>query len=225
MINSNSLPNTPEQAKNERRQTRKSSIFNTQQVLGALSRALVMLNPRAMVKNPVMFVTEAGAVLTTLIAILNAFSGAPHQLYTLAVMVILWLTVMFSNFAEALAEARGKAQTDSLKRTRQNTVARRINDSKEETVSSEELREGDQVIVLTGETIPGDGEVIEGTAMVDESAITGESAPVVREAGGDRSGVVGGTRVLSDHIVVRISVSAGYSFLDNNSGSPFFSVC
>lgn len=214
MINSNSLPNTPEQAKNERRQTRKSSIFNNQQVVGALSRALVMLNPRAMVKNPVMFVTEAGAVLTTLIAILNAFSGAPHQLYTLAVMVILWLTVMFSNFAEALAEARGKAQTDSLKRTRQNTVARRINDSKEESVSSEELREGDQVIVLTGETIPGDGEVIEGTALVDESAITGESAPVVREAGGDRSGVVGGTRVLSDYIVVRISVSAGYSFLD-----------
>ncbi len=214
MMHTDSLPGSPESAKIERRQTRTASIFNKQQVLGALGRSLGMLDPRAMVKNPVMFVTEAGAVLTTLIALLNAFSGAPHQIYTVAVMIILWLTVMFSNFAEALAEARGKAQTDSLKRTRQNTLARKVKDGREEMVSSDALREGDQIIVLTGETIPGDGEVIEGAAMVDESAITGESAPVVREAGGDRSGVVGGTRVLSDRIVVRISVSAGHSFLD-----------
>ncbi len=213
-MKTNPLPNIYDQAKSERRQSRTSSIFERELVLSALSRSLVMLDPRAMVKNPVMFVTEAGAVLTTLIAILNATTGAPHQLYTVAVMVILWLTVMFSNFAEALAEARGKAQTDSLKRTRQNTIARRIKDGREESVSSDQLSEGDRVIVLTGETIPGDGEVVEGAAMVDESAITGESAPVVREAGGDRSGVVGGTRVLSDQIVVRISVSAGYSFLD-----------
>ena len=213
-MKTNPLPNIYDQAKSERRQSRTSSIFERELVLSALSRSLVMLDPRAMVKNPVMFVTEAGAVLTTLIAILNATTGAPHQLYTVAVMVILWLTVMFSNFAEALAEARGKAQTDSLKRTRQNTIARRIKDGREESVSSDQLSEGDRVIVLTGETIPGDGEVVEGSAMVDESAITGESAPVVREAGGDRSGVVGGTRVLSDQIVVRISVSAGYSFLD-----------
>ena len=213
-MKTNPLPNIYDQAKSERRQSRTSSIFERELVLSALSRSLVMLDPRAMVKNPVMFVTEAGAVLTTLIAILNATTGAPHQLYTVAVMIILWLTVMFSNFAEALAEARGKAQTDSLKRTRQNTVARRVKDGKEESVSSDQLCEGDRVIVLTGETIPGDGEVVEGAAMVDESAITGESAPVVREAGGDRSGVVGGTRVLSDQIVVRISVSAGNSFLD-----------
>jgi len=213
-MKTNPLPNIYDQVKSERHQTRTSSIFEKKLVLSALSRALVMLDPRVMVKNPVMFVTEAGAVLTTLIAILNAFSGAGHQLYTVAVMIILWLTVMFSNFAEALAEARGKAQTDSLKRTRQNTLARRVKDGKEESVSSDELREGDRVKVLTGETIPGDGEVVEGAAMVDESAITGESAPVMREAGGDRSGVVGGTRVLSDQITVRISVSAGNSFLD-----------
>ena len=213
-MKTNPLPNIYDQAKSERRQSRTSSIFEKKLVLSALGRSLVMLDPRAMVKNPVMFVTEAGAVLTMLIAVLNMMSGAGHQLYTVSVMVILWLTVMFSNFAEALAEARGKAQTDSLKRTRQNTVARRVKDGKEESVSSDELSEGDRVIVLTGETIPGDGEVVEGAAMVDESAITGESAPVVREAGGDRSGVVGGTRVLSDQIVVRISVSAGNSFLD-----------
>ena len=214
MMKTNPLPNIYDQAKSERRQTRTSSIFERKLVLSALGRSLVMLDPRAMVKNPVMFVTEAGAVLTTLISIVNATTGVGHQLYTVAVMVILWLTVMFSNFAEALAEARGKAQTDSLKRTRQSTVARRLKDGKEESVSSDQLTEGDRVIVLTGETIPGDGEVVEGAAMVDESAITGESAPVVREAGGDRSGVVGGTRVLSDQIVVRISVSSGNSFLD-----------
>ena len=213
-MKTNPLPNIYDQAKSERRQTRTSSIFERKLVLSALRRSLVMLDPRAMVKNPVMFVTEAGAVLTTLIAMVNATTGVGHQLYTVAVMVILWLTVMFSNFAEALAEARGKAQTDTLKRTRQNTVARRLKDGKEESVNSDQLSEGDRVIVLTGETIPGDGEVVEGAAMVDESAITGESAPVVREAGGDRSGVVGGTRVLSDQIVVRISVSAGNSFLD-----------
>ena len=214
MINSHSVPDTSEQAKFERRQIKKASIFEKELVVSALSRSIVMLDPRAMVKNPVMFVTEAGAVLTTLIAGVNAISGVGHQLYTVTVMLILWLTVMFSNFAEALAEARGKAQAESLKRTRQNTVARRVSDGKEESVNSDELQEGDRVIVLTGEIIPGDGEIIEGAALVDESAITGESAPVVREAGGDRSGVVGGTRVISDYIVVRIAVSSGHSFLD-----------
>ena len=214
MMNSNSFPSAYDQAKSVRRQARKASIFEKKLVQNALSRSIMMLDPRAMVKNPVMFVTEAGAFLTTLIAVSNALTGAGHQLYTVAVMLILWLTVMFSNFAEALAEARGKAQTDTLKRTRQSTVARRVINGKEESVSSDNLQEGDRVIVLTGEIIPGDGEVVEGAAMVDESAITGESAPVVREAGGDRSGVVGGTRVISDHIVVRISVSAGHSFLD-----------
>ena len=214
MMNSHSVPHTSEQAKFDRRQIKKASIFEKELVVSALSRSIVMLDPRAMVKNPVMFVTEAGAVLTTLIAGVNAMSGVGHQLYTVTVMLILWLTVMFSNFAEALAEARGKAQAESLKRTRQNTVARRVSDGKEESVNSDELQEGDRVIVLTGEIIPGDGEIIEGAALVDESAITGESAPVVREAGGDRSGVVGGTRVISDYIVVRIAVSSGHSFLD-----------
>ena len=214
MINSHSVPDTSEQAKFERRQIKKASIFEKELVVSALRCSIVMLDPRDMVKNPVMFVTEAGAVLTTLIAGVNAMSGVGHQLYTVTVMLILWLTVMFSNFAEALAEARGKAQTESLKRTRQNTVARRVSDGKEESVNSDELQEGDRVIVLTGEIIPGDGEIIEGAALVDESAITGESAPVVREAGGDRSGVVGGTRVISDYIVVRIAVSSGHSFLD-----------
>ena len=214
MMNSNSFPGAYDQAKSVRRQARKASIFEKKLVLNALSRSIRMLDPRAMVKNPVMFVTEAGALLTTLITVSNALTGAGHQLYTVAVMLILWLTVMFSNFAEALAEARGKAQTDTLKRTRQNTVARKLMEGKEELVSSDDLQEGDQVMVFAGEIIPGDGEVVEGAAMVDESAITGESAPVVREAGGDRSGVVGGTRVISDHIVVRISVSAGHSFLD-----------
>jgi K+-transporting ATPase ATPase B chain len=167
-----------------------------------------------MAKNPVMFVTEAGAVLTTLIAAGNAFTGKGNLTYTVAVALILWLTVLFSNFAEALAEARGKAQTDSLKRTRRNTVARKVTNGREESVNSDELQEGDRVVVLAGEIIPGDGEIVEGAAMVDESAITGESAPVVREAGGDRSGVVGGTRVISDRIVIRISVSAGNTFLD-----------
>ena len=136
------------------------------------------------------------------------------MLYNLAVMAILWLTVLFSNFAESLAEARGKAQADSLKRTRQSTAANRLRDGKITPVGSDELQEGDLVVVSLGELIPGDGEVVEGVAMVDESAITGESAPVVREAGGDRSGVVGGTRVISDRIVVKITVSAGNSFLD-----------
>jgi len=214
MMNSNSIPDDYDQAKSGHRQARKASIFEKKLVLNALSRSIMMLDPRAMVKNPVMFVTEAGALLTTLIAVSNSLTGAGHQLYTVAVMLVLWLTVMFSNFAEALAEARGKAQTDALKRSRQNTIARRVTNGKEESVSSDDLQESDLVIVLTGEIIPGDGEVVDGAAMVDESAITGESAPVVREAGGDRSGVVGGTRVISDSIVVRISVSAGHSFLD-----------
>ncbi|NTU88075.1 MAG: potassium-transporting ATPase subunit KdpB [Chlorobiaceae bacterium] len=214
MSNRTSIPDVYEQTKSGRRKARTSALFEKQLVTGALRRSAVMLDPRSMAKNPVMFVTEAGAVLTTLIAAGNAFSGKGNLTYTVAVALILWLTVLFSNFAEALAEARGKAQTDSLKRTRRNTVARKVTNGREESVNSDELQEGDRVVVLAGEIIPGDGEIVEGAAMVDESAITGESAPVVREAGGDRSGVVGGTRVISDRIVIRISVSAGNTFLD-----------
>ncbi len=173
-----------------------------------------MLKPWVMARNPVMFITEIGAALTTLVLVTDLFANRETLAYTLAVTVILWLTVLFANFAEALAEARGKAQADTLKRTRRSTLARRVVNGGEEQVSSDELREGDVVLVAAGEIIPSDGEVIEGAATVDESAITGESAPVVREAGGDRSGVTGGTRVLSDQIRIRITAGAGESFLD-----------
>jgi K+-transporting ATPase ATPase B chain len=180
----------------------------------AAKQAVVMLKPWVMARNPVMFVTEIGAVLTTMVLVVDLFDAHSAFIYTLAVTAILWLTVLFANFAEALAEARGKAQADTLKRTRRKTLARRVTNGAEEQVSSDELREGDVVVVAAGETIPSDGEVVEGAATVDESAITGESAPVVREAGGDRSGVTGGTRVLSDQIKIRITARAGESFLD-----------
>jgi len=200
--------------KTERRRARSASIFEPALVSAAAGQSFRMLNPAKMARNPVMFITEIGAVLTTIITFYDLSKGAAGLLYNLTVMLILWLTVLFSNFAEALAEARGKAQADSLKRTRQSTAANRLRDGKITQVGSDELQEGDLVVVSLGELIPGDGEVVEGVAMVDESAITGESAPVVREAGGDRSGVVGGTRVISDRIVVKITVSAGNSFLD-----------
>lgn len=173
-----------------------------------------MLKPWVMVRNPVMFVTEIGAAMTTIALVLDLFQHRETFPYTLAVTVILWLTVLFANFAEALAEARGKAQADTLKQTRRKTLARRVTHGAEEQVNSDELREDDIVLVKVGEIIPSDGEVIEEAATVDESAITGESAPVVREAGGDRSGVTGGTRVLSDQILIRITAGAGESFLD-----------
>jgi K+-transporting ATPase ATPase B chain len=203
------------QLKLERRKARRASLFEKSLVRTAGKQAVVMLNPWVMARNPVMFVTEIGAALTTLVLVSDLIHNHATLVYTLAVTVILWLTVLFANFAEALAEARGKAQADTLKRTRRKTLARRMVNGAEEQVNSDELREGDLVLVAAGEIIPGDGEVIEGAATVDESAITGESAPVVREAGGDRSGVTGGTRVLSDQIRVRITAGAGESFLDH----------
>ena len=200
--------------KTERRRARYAAIFEPVLVTAAAGQSVKMLNPTVMARNPVMFITEVGAVLTTIITFYDISKGTPGLLYNLAVMLILWLTMLFSNFAESLAEARGKAQADSLKRTRQSTAANRLRDGKITPVGSDELQEGDLVVVSLGELIPGDGDVVEGVAMVDESAITGESAPVVREAGGGRSGVVGGTRVISDRIVVKITVSAGNSFLD-----------
>jgi K+-transporting ATPase ATPase B chain len=158
-------------------------------------------------------VCEVGAALTTLVLAEQVISGG-GVVYTLAVTVVLWGTVLFANFAEALAEARGRAQAGTLKHTRRSTPARRVTDGGAEQISSDELRQGDVVLVAAGEVIPSDGEVVEGAASVDESAITGESAPVVREAGGDRSGVTGGTRVLSDELKIRITAGAGESFLD-----------
>ena len=210
----NKTKNNINNAKIERRLSRKASIFERPLVIKALKQSVIMLNPRLMVRNPVMFVTEVGGFLTTLILFQNLIKGADDIFYTLMICLILWLTVLFANFAEALAEARGKAQADTLRRTRQKTDARIINGNGTNIVQSDELHEGDIVLVLEGEIIPSDGEVIEGAALVDESAITGESAPVIREAGGDRSGVTGGTKVLSDQIKVLITVETGGSFLD-----------
>jgi K+-transporting ATPase ATPase B chain len=179
------------------------------------------LDPRVMAKNPVMFVVEVGSVLTTILWIRDLVApaaGAPPAWFSGQVILWLWFTALFANFAEALAEGRGKAQAAALRGLREETIARRQVDSREERVSASMLHKGDLVVVEAGETIPGDGEVVEGIASVDESAVTGESAPVIRESGGDRSAVTGGTRVLSDRIVVRIGANPGESFLDRMIG-------
>jgi potassium-transporting ATPase ATP-binding subunit len=201
----------------QRRQTRRLNLFEPALVKMATIRSFVMLDPRNMARNPVMFLVEAGWVLTTLVTIQSIMAGAATGLifYQAALAVLLLLTVLFANFAEALAEARGKAQAQSLRATRQDTIAYRLEPTGEMVeVSSTELKTGDRVVVEAGQIIPADGEIVEGLASVDESAITGESAPVIREAGGDRSGVTGGTRVLSDRIVVAVTAGAGESFLD-----------
>jgi K+-transporting ATPase ATPase B chain len=179
--------------------------------------ALAKLDPRVQLRNPVMFVVEVGAALTTYSAITNHSRTA----FAWTIAVWLWLTVVFANLAEAVAEGRGKAQAATLRRTKQETMARRLADwkpgaasAREESVAGTELRLGDHVVVEAGEIIPGDGDVVEGVASVDESAITGESAPVIRESGGDRSAVTGGTRVLSDRIVVQITSKPGETFID-----------
>jgi potassium-transporting ATPase ATP-binding subunit len=190
-------------------------------VRAALLDSVRKLDPRLMAKNPVMFVVEIGSVLTTFIwlhDLVTKPAGAAPALFTGQVALWLWFTVLFANFAEALAEGRGKAQAAALRGMRQETVARKRVNGREERVSASSLRRGDEVVVEAGELIPGDGEVIEGIASVDESAVTGESAPVIRESGGDRSAVTGGTKVLSDRIVVRISTNPGESFLDRIIG-------
>ncbi len=197
-----------------RRSARRASLFDKTLSRIAARQAVIMLKPWIMAGNPVMFITEVGALMTTLVLLLDTMQQRENLGYTLAVTVILWLTVLFANFAEALAEARGKAQAGTLKQTRSTTMARLVTSYREEQVASDMLKENDVVRIIAGEVIPSDGEVIEGAASVDESAITGESAPVVREAGGDRSGVTGGTRVLSDQITIRITAGAGDSFLD-----------
>jgi potassium-transporting ATPase ATP-binding subunit len=186
-------------------------------VRGAVVSAFRKLDPRVQLRNPVMFTVEVGSVLVTLRFVVNLIEGGGPggRSFTGQVALWLWFTVLFANFAEAMAEGRGKAQADELRRTRKETTARRLRqDGGTEPVPAAELVKGDQVMVEAGEVIPGDGEVVEGIASVDESAITGESAPVIREAGGDRSAVTGGTRVLSDWIRVRITSEPGKSFLD-----------
>ncbi|WP_236597171.1 potassium-transporting ATPase subunit KdpB [Paraburkholderia hiiakae] len=197
---------------------RRDQLFDRELVRLALRQAFIALRPDIQWKNPVMFVVEIGAVLTFVFILEIAFgiahSAAPLT-YFIALDVWLFLTVVFANFATAIAEERGKAQADTLRRARRDTSAFRLRaDGTVETVASMQLRRGDVVIARAGDVIPGDGEVIEGTASVDESAITGESAPVIRDAGGDRSGVTGGTTVLSDEITVRISADPGETFLD-----------
>src|SRR5881398_1183930 len=196
-------------------QIRKKSLADS----AILSRAIVdsfrKLDPRTMAKNPVMFVVEVGAVVTTIQLVWNAVHHAGQFSFGLQITVWLWFTVLFANFAEAMAEGRGKAQADTLRKARAETLARRLRgDGSIEIAASSKLRAGDIVVVAAGEVIPSDGEVIEGIASVDESAITGESAPVIRESGGDRSAVTGGTRVLSDQIRVRITSNPGETFLD-----------
>ena len=187
------------------------SLWDAKIIRRALGDAVVKLDPRTMMKNPVMFVVEVGAVVTTVLL----FRGKQSFAFNLPITLWLWFTVLFANFAEAMAEGRGKAQADTLRKARSETEARRLlADGTIETVPSAKLRSGDVVMVAASELVPGDGEVIEGVASVDESAITGESAPVIREAGGDRSAVTGGTRVLSDVIKVRITSNPGETFLD-----------
>jgi K+-transporting ATPase ATPase B chain len=196
-------------------QVRKQSLTDTKILARAVGDSFRKLDPRTMVKNPVMFVVEVGALLTTFQLIWNAVHHAGEVSFGLQITLWLWFTVLFANFAEAMAEGRGKAQADTLRKSRAETEAKRLKkDGTTETVPSSQLRSGDVVVVIAGEFIPGDGEVIEGVASVDESAITGESAPVIRESGGDRSAVTGGTRVLSDEIKVRITSNPGETFLD-----------
>src|SRR2546427_7519382 len=196
-------------------QIRKKSLADSAIVSRAVVDSFRKLNPRTMVKNPVMFVVEVGAVLTTIQLVWNVFHHAGQFGFGLQITLWLWFTVLFANFAEAMAEGRGKAQADTLRKARAETQAHRLrSDGNTECVASSKLRSGDIVVVAAGDFIPGDGEVIEGVASVDESAITGESAPVIRESGGDRSAVTGGTRVLSDEIKVRITSNPGETFLD-----------
>ena len=229
LINTSDTPTTPA---GEHHSAPKKAI-SAAQLVAALPGAVKKLDPRLMWRNPVMFIVEIGAVLTTLLAIFEPFLGGPADSggstvpgsFTIGIAVWLWLTVIFANLAEAVAEGRGKAQADSLRQTRTSTSATQVLDynaetnpgaegAKVQTISSADLTLGDTVIVVAGELVPGDGDIVWGIASIDESAITGESAPVVRESGGDRSAVTGGTRVLSDRIVVRITSKPGETFVD-----------
>jgi K+-transporting ATPase ATPase B chain len=193
----------------------KRSLWDAKIIRQALIDSVVKLNPRTMMRNPVMFVVEVGSVITSVLLVKDRLNHVQGFGFDLQITLWLWFTVLFANFAEAMAEGRGKAQAETLRKAKSETVANRLlPNGQTEAVPGSKLRLGDLVIVSAGEWIPGDGEVIEGVASVDESAITGESAPVIRESGGDRSAVTGGTRVLSDQIKVRISSNPGETFLD-----------
>ena len=194
--------------------------FASKKMIGrAIKDSFIKLSPKTQAQNPVMLLVYLSAILTSILWIISLFgiSDAPSG-YTFSIAIILWFTCLFANFAEAIAEGRGKAQADALRASRKDVTAHQIPSPEQKNavteISSALLKKGNLVIVDAGELIPADGEVIEGAASVDESAITGESAPVIREAGGDRSAVTGGTMVLSDQIIVRVTSEAGESFLD-----------
>src|SRR5690348_9515536 len=210
-------PEAPDQARTQANSARRvgGGLLDPKILWKSLPDAAKKLDPRVQIKNPVMFVVEVGAALTLFTAITKP------SIFNWTIVVWLWLTVVFANLAEAVAEGRGKAQAETLRRTKRETVARRLTgwqpgqtELREEQVPGTQLHIGDHVVVEAGETIPGDGDVVEGIASVDESAITGESAPVIRESGGDRSAVTGGTKVLSDRIVVEITSNPGETFID-----------
>jgi potassium-transporting ATPase ATP-binding subunit len=211
-------PSTPENLTSllPGRLARARPLFDPEIVRRATKDSFLKLNPFTLLKNPVMFVVEVGAAMVTIFLLRDVFTGvAGKQGFELQIALWLWFTVLFANFAEAMAEARGKAQADTLRKTKTDSIANRLlSNGKVEAVPASRLRCGDIVIAKAGELIPGDGEVIEGIAMVDESVITGESAPVIRESGGDRSAVTGGTKVLSDQIKIRITSNPGETFLD-----------
>src|SRR3984893_6219070 len=188
------------------------SIFDPAIIVPAIGDSFKKLNPITLARNPVMFVTEVGAAITTVLLVTG--HGADYG-FQFQIALWLWFTVLFANFATAMAEGRGKAQAKALRATRAQTYANRLtSNGTVEKIPADQLRKEDIVLVSAGELIPGDGEVIEGAATVDESAITGESAPVIRESGGDRSAVTGGTKVLSDEIKIRITSNPGETFLD-----------
>lgn len=192
-----------------------ASLFQKEQVIASVKQAFVKLDPRVMIKNPIMFAVELSTLLMLPVTFYSAFSTEQGSFaYNAWVFFILLITLLFANFAEAIAEARGKAQADSLRKTREETPAKLLVDGKVKTVSSSSLKKGNEFVCDAGDVVPADGEIVEGLASIDESAITGESAPVIREAGGDKSSVTGGTKVLSDHIRVRVTAQPGSSFLD-----------
>ena len=192
-----------------------TSLFQKDQVIESLKQSFVKLNPKTLIKNPVMFTVEVSTFFMLLVTIYSAFSNTQGSfVYNLLVFVILFITILFANFAEVIAEARGKAQADSLRKTREETPAKLVVDGQVKWVNSSQLKKGDIFECEAGDVIPADGEIIEGLASIDESAITGESAPVIREAGGDKTSVTGGTKVLSDHIRVKVTTQPGESFLD-----------
>jgi K+-transporting ATPase ATPase B chain len=193
-------------------------MWDREIMLPAIVDSFKKLDPRWQARNPVMFVVEVGSVITTIAFVAGLFQQGSNELFVGQIAIWLWFTVLFANFAEAVAEGRGKAQAASLRRTRSELIARRLADGGEERVPAPQLRKGDRVVCEAGDMIPGDGTVVEGIASVDESAITGESAPVIREAGGDRSAVTAGTRVLSDRVVIEITANPGETFLDRMIG-------